>query len=58
MHRNRLHLRHGQVVIAFIKGTIEDIRRSLPDFIHKFYHSGEEMRKIEIMVEEAKAKVF
>jgi len=57
MTQNQSRLRHGQVVIATIKATVEDIRRSLPDFIHKFYHSGE-MKKIQIMVYDAKNKVF
>jgi hypothetical protein len=57
MRQNELRLIAGQVVISTIKATIEDIRRSLPDFIHKFYHNGDEMRKIEMMVDEAKSNV-
>ena len=53
MKQNLVHLKKGQLVIAAIKATIEDIRRSIPDFINKFY-KGEEMRKLENLIAEAK----
>ncbi len=56
MRQNLVNLKQGQLVIAAIKAIVEDIRRSIPDFIHKFYR-GEEMRKIENLVSEAKSKV-
>ncbi len=56
MRKNLECLKYGQLVISVIKAIIEDIRRSIPDFINKFYN-GEEMKKIENMVSEAKTKV-
>lgn len=52
-----MRLKNGQLTIGSIKNTIEDIKRSLPDFINKFYY-GEEMRKIEKIILEAKSKVI
>jgi len=57
MLQNDLRLRVGKVVISTIKATIEDIRRSLPNFINKFYYDGVEMRKIEMMVDEGKSNL-
>jgi hypothetical protein len=56
MNENFTVLKNGQIIINSMKETIEDIRRSLPDFINKFYHE-DEMRKIDKMVIEAKSKV-
>ena len=56
MRQNLMRLKHGQLVIATIKATFEDIRRSVPDFIHKFYQ-GDEMRKLQTMIDEARTKV-
>lgn len=56
MRQNHLRVKQGQAVICTIKTVVEDLRRSLPDFIHKFYH-GDEMLKIDLMIEDAKYKV-
>ncbi len=56
MKQNFLRLKQGQLVINRIKHILEDIKRSLPYFIFKF-NQGEEMRNIEIMVENARKKV-
>jgi len=50
------NIKFGQLVISFIKNTFEDVRRTIPEFIKKFYE-GEELKKIQKVVKEAKAKV-
>lgn len=52
-----MRLRHGQLVMATIKNIMEDILRSLPEFIYKYYQ-GDEMRKIENMIVNARSKVL
>jgi len=57
MKQNLMRLRHGQLVMATIKNIMEDILRSLPEFIYKYYQ-GDEMRKIENMIVNARSKVL
>lgn len=54
MKQNLVNLKKGQIAIAKIKAIVEDIRRSVPDFINKYYY-GEEMQKIEKMIATAKS---